>query len=228
VLELVLENESDLPTIEVDKVIVTERFREDLGDLEPLKQSVKRLGFLHPIGVTEDNKLVYGRRRLEVAKQLGLHRIPCVIVHLGEFEQKVAELEENLRRKNLSWVEEVKAKAELDRLLREIHGEQKPGRPKNSLESNELWDYDKTADFLGESRPLVSQDIQLARLMEQRPELADLPTKSAAKKQMYIILHGEERNPFEESSKPSYDFECPCGRRYRIEWEKERIEQVKG
>jgi len=140
VLELVLENESDLPTIEVDKVIVTERFREDLGDLEPLKQSVKRLGFLHPIGVTEDNRLVYGRRRLEVAKQLGLHRIPCVIVHLGEFEQKVAELEEDLRRKNLSWVEEVKAKAELDRLLREINGEQKPGRPKYSLESNELWD----------------------------------------------------------------------------------------
>jgi len=216
-----------MPTIEVDKVIVTERFREDLGDLESLKESVKRLGFLHPIGVTADNRLVYGRRRLEVAKQLGLRRIPCVIVHLGEFEQKVAELEENLRRKNLSWVEEVKAKAELDRFLREIHGEQKPGRPKNSLDSNELWDYDKTADLLGESRPLVSQDIQLARLMEQRPELADLPTKSAAKKQMYIILRGEERNPFEESSKPPYDFECPCGRRYRIEWEKERIEQVK-
>jgi len=215
-------------TIEVDKVVVTRRFREDLGDLEALKESVKRLGFLHPIGVTKDNRLVYGRRRLEVAKQLGWQRIPCIIVRLSDMEQKVAELEENLRRKDLNWVEEVKAKKELDRLLRSIHGEHKPGvRDDSSLEPNKLWDQTKTAELLGESQPLLSQDIQLAELLEQRPELADLPTKSAAKKQMYIILHGEEPNPFAEPSKPSYDFECPCGRRYRVEWEKERIEQIK-
>jgi len=214
--------------VKVDKVIVGERFRKDLGDLEPLKESVKRLGFLHPIGVTKDNRLVYGRRRLEVAKKLGWQRIPCVIVYLGEVEQKVAELEENLRRKNLNWVEEVKAKKELDRLLRSIHGEHKPGvRDDSSLETNKLWDQTKTAELLGESQPLLSQDIQLANLLEERPELADLPTKSAAKKQMYLILHGEEPNPFEERPKTPYDFECPCGRRYRVEWEKGRIEQVK-
>lgn len=213
--------------IEISKVIVPKRFRQDLGDLELLKASVKRLGFLQPIGITAENELVYGRRRLEVAKELGYQRIPCVVVRLGDVDKRVAELEENLRRKDLNWVEEVKAKAELDILMRAIHGEHTPGiRDDSSLESNKLWDQSKTAELLGESQPLVSQDIQLAELMEERPELADLSTKSAAKKQMQIILHGEEPNPFEEPSKPSYDFECPCGRRYRIEWEKERIEQV--
>jgi len=41
-------------------------------------------------------------------------------------------------------------------------------------------------------------------------------------------LLGLVKNPFVESLREPYDFECPCGRRYRIEWAKERIEQVKG
>ena len=33
-------------------------------------------------------------------------------------------------------------------------------------------------------------------------------------------------NPFEEKHEPPYDFECPCLRRYKIDWEKKTIQEV--
>lgn len=216
--------------IEVSEIVVPERFRKDLGDLTALKQSIERIGVLHPIGITKAKKLVYGERRLEAVKQLGWTQIPFTYVDLDPMKLRIAELEENLRRKDLAWVEEVKAKAELDRMLRSIYGEQKPGRPqKNSLESNKLWDQQKTAELLSESQPLVSQDIQLAEWLEKRPELADLPTKSMAKQRLATILSGSEPNPFEmEKGEEAFNFECSCGRRYRVDWHNQVVEETKG
>ena len=39
------------------------RFRKDPGDLRPLIESIKRHGLLHPVVISEDNKLICGRRR---------------------------------------------------------------------------------------------------------------------------------------------------------------------
>src|SRR6516225_7565316 len=45
-----------------DTIRVGERHRKDMGDLDALASSVAQEGLLQPIGVTEDNTLVFGER----------------------------------------------------------------------------------------------------------------------------------------------------------------------
>jgi ParB-like chromosome segregation protein Spo0J len=50
---------------------VGERIRKDLGDLGRLTDSIASKGFINPISVDENMKLICGQRRLEAAKRLG-------------------------------------------------------------------------------------------------------------------------------------------------------------
>jgi hypothetical protein len=73
------------------------RFRKDLGDLQSLAESMDRIGLLHPVVVTPDNRLIAGRRRLEAARLLGWPTIPAHIVDLKNIVE--GELAENVHRK---------------------------------------------------------------------------------------------------------------------------------
>jgi len=187
-------------------VIVKERFRKDLGDLSNLKESVKRLGYLHPIGLNSNNELVYGMRRLAVALELKLEQIPYVRIELNPNLEKVAEIHENLCRKDMNWVDEVKAKAELDKLCRVLFGEQKAGRPteNNRSESEQLWDYRKTADFIGEATTVTFEDIQLANALELHSELSKLPNKSSAIRVLRNLMEKEKRVTLEKETQTIY------------------------
>src|SRR5262245_60533597 len=64
--------------------------REDLGDLEPLSESLATVGLLHPVVIDGKNRLIAGQRRLEAAKLLGWRTIPVRVIDLdglvlGEF-----------------------------------------------------------------------------------------------------------------------------------------------
>lgn len=50
--------------VQISDIIVKDRYRQDHGDLGPLAESIKEIGLLQPIGITEDNVLVFGERRL--------------------------------------------------------------------------------------------------------------------------------------------------------------------
>jgi hypothetical protein len=45
------DQDGDLFDLKVDRIIVRDRIRKDLGDLEPLKESIAAFGLLHPLGV---------------------------------------------------------------------------------------------------------------------------------------------------------------------------------
>jgi ParB-like chromosome segregation protein Spo0J len=69
-------------------------------------ESLKTVGLIHPIVVTDDLTLVAGARRLEATKRLGGTMIEVRRVgELPEQERAIIELEENLHRKNLTPVE---------------------------------------------------------------------------------------------------------------------------
>ncbi|MCF4121735.1 ParB N-terminal domain-containing protein [Antribacter sp. KLBMP9083] len=92
----------------IASITVGTRHRRDLGDLEPLAESIRRLGPLQPITVTPDGVLICGHRRLEAARQLGWTTIPVhvrsgISTHLAAL---LAEREENTQRKPLNPVEE--------------------------------------------------------------------------------------------------------------------------
>jgi ParB family chromosome partitioning protein len=84
----------------IDRIIVENRFRQDLGDIDGLAQSIRELGLLHPIVVQPDGRLIAGQRRLEACKQLGWTEIPVHVVSLDDVLQ--GELQENTRRKDFT------------------------------------------------------------------------------------------------------------------------------
>jgi hypothetical protein len=97
---------------------IGERRREDLGDITGLAESLKKYGLLHPIIVDEDLTLIAGQRRLEAAKLLGWTEIDVRYkTDLSEKEKREIELEENLRRKDLT---EYELSKEMVRKAKEI------------------------------------------------------------------------------------------------------------
>lgn len=185
-------------------IIIGERVRKDLGDIEGLKHSIQEHGLLQPIGITRSKVLVYGGRRLQAFKDLNRDTIPCVFVDTEDaLVKKALELEENLKRKDLLWPEEVRGVKELHELKLAIHGERPRGRPRgNLLESNKLsegWTQEKTADLLDKSQTLVSQDLRLAEALDFYPELEKVSTKSAAKRALRVMMLRPSFNPQESS-----------------------------
>jgi ParB family chromosome partitioning protein len=93
-------NHGNSKLIPVGEIIVSDRYRKDLGDLEPLKDSIAAIGILHPVVVDGDCRLLVGGRRLEACKQLGMMTIPAVTAaSLSDLRQRVmAEKDENVCR----------------------------------------------------------------------------------------------------------------------------------
>ena len=131
--------------VRVENIRVVDRLREDYGDIAGLAESIQTHGLLHPLTIDQGNRLIAGERRLRAMKQLGFVEVECRRFHLlSESERREIELEENLRRKDLTAYERSKNVAELaevaeivDRETGEIiraDSAQKPGRPKGSEE----------------------------------------------------------------------------------------------
>jgi ParB family chromosome partitioning protein len=103
--------------IRIDSVVVGKRIRSDLGDLEPMMESLRRHGQLSPILITRRSELIAGHRRLESARRLGWTSVNAVMVdqesdrHLLELE-----IEENVQRRQLSQDELAAALLRLERL----------------------------------------------------------------------------------------------------------------
>ena len=58
------------------------RHRKDMGDIDGLAKSMSEDGLFQPIGITPDNVLIFGERRLRAAKLLGWLTISARIVNL--------------------------------------------------------------------------------------------------------------------------------------------------
>lgn len=101
----------------IDDIGVGERVRKDLGDISALAESIRRIGLLHPVVVTEDHRLVAGVRRLAALRQLGWREAPVTVVDVGDMLQ--AERDENEARKSFTPTEAVA----IGRLIEEKHRE---------------------------------------------------------------------------------------------------------
>ena len=103
--------------VNIDEIKIKKRVRQDLGDLEPLKTSLKTFGLLNPITLNRNFELIAGERRLQAAKQLGWTSINAVIVdNLNEIEELEMELEENNQRKEFTQEELLEGYTRLEKL----------------------------------------------------------------------------------------------------------------
>ncbi len=105
--------------IEISSIKVPERIRSDLGDLQPLMDSLTRCGQLNPITVTRDMVLIAGHRRLEAATKLGWRSIDATVIDgIDEIRRTEIELEENIHRKDFSPEELLEGMRKLEKLRR--------------------------------------------------------------------------------------------------------------
>jgi len=123
------EKMQELKYIKINKVDADEknRVRTTSGNnINSIKDSIKNLGLFHPIIINKDKKLIAGYRRLKACKELGWNLIPVFIREdLNELEELNIEIQENLRRKNLSPYEIDIAVTKWKRIYEKMHPETK-------------------------------------------------------------------------------------------------------
>ena len=155
-----------------DIVIPPDRSRKEFPHLDALIDSIRRLGLLHPLVVTkrEDGRytLNAGECRLKAVILLGWTEVPVTFWHnLTRYQQLEIELEENLKRRNPNWSEEVEQLRKLDELKREILGAAMQGA------GGEGWTTAKTAEVVGQAIGPVREKIAFAKLLRERPDLKE-------------------------------------------------------
>ncbi len=105
--------------VPVYDIIIKDRVRTDIGDLQPLMDSLQNHGQLNPVTLTRENELIAGHRRTLAARELGWKYIEAHIIdQSSEAEKLQLELEENVHRKDFSPEELLAGYRRLEKLLR--------------------------------------------------------------------------------------------------------------
>lgn len=165
---------------EVDVSLLVEspyqpRMHIDAESIEELSQSIKKDGLQSPIKVSpikDSNKyyIVYGHRRVEAHKKLGLDKIKCIIEEVDNSKLRRLSLVENLQREELSLIE-------------------KAISYKNALESEEFSSQLDLAESLGIRNTKISETLSLLKLDDKiikdlsiHKEMKDVTTLSILNK----------------------------------------------
>jgi ParB/RepB/Spo0J family partition protein len=125
-------------TIPIDEIFIGRRRRKDLGNIEELAKDLTENGQITAITVRPPNALdiveddytgqpwvlVAGERRITAAKRAGWNQIRAMDREsLDPITHRRLELQENLQRKEMTFLEVVQAKQEIMDLMRSINPE---------------------------------------------------------------------------------------------------------
>ena len=191
-----------LDIVKLEQIDVGTRYREEYGDVDALARSIKENGLINPIAIYSETgeppfALAAGGRRFFACVSIGMEEVACRIYDhkLSELELRSIELEENIQRKDLEFIEEVRLKREIHELQVAIKGE----KTSTSLDAggHSLRD---TAALLGKAVSTVSQDIKLADMMDAFPD-ADWEKCKNKSEAVKIMNRIEERMIRKEISK---------------------------
>lgn len=101
---------ANITLMPIDQIIIGQRRRQKLGNIQALANSIGSRGLLHPI-IVQGRTLISGQRRLEACKKLGWKTIPVRRIEtMAEEEMREIELEENTERLALADFEISKAR----------------------------------------------------------------------------------------------------------------------
>lgn len=171
--------------LKISDVKIGQRVRDEYGDIKGLADSIKEHGLLHPIVVDSDNNLIAGCRRLLACERISMKEIEAkVLEDISEKELRVLELEENIRRKDLTELEKSKNLVELAEIKEQELKEKEVmadsaktnqgGRP--PLSGVPL---KNVAVNMGVSRETLRDAKQHVAAVEEFPELENLPKYKA-------------------------------------------------
>lgn len=152
-----------------------DRQRRELRGIDELAESIQRIGLINPIVITQDHVLVAGERRLTAVRQLGWTHVSVQFAEdLSDYELQAIELEENIKRENLPWQDEVAAIDKFHK-LKAAHEQE--------------WSQEDTAVALGVTQSMVSKHLLVAAAMDNEV-VRDADRFSAA---LNIVQRNAER-----------------------------------
>lgn len=164
-----------MKVVKLADIDATDRYREDMGDIDALAEGIREKGLIQPLCVNSDLRLLAGGRRHAACVSLGLFDVPVVVREGNDpIDAREIELMENIHRKEMTWQETAKLTAEIHRLY---------------AEKNIDWSQNKTAKLIEQSPMNVSRALRLAASMEILPELENCKTADEAGK---VIKKAEE------------------------------------
>ena len=137
------------------------------SDIDDLAASIAKHGLINPILVDEANVLIAGERRLIAVHQLGWDSIPTHLAsELTDRQKRQLELEENVRRVDLTWQEKCMA-------IAEFH--------EDAVATTENWTEEDTAASLGFVQNYVNKQLQVAgEIRAGNKAVAEAPKISTA------------------------------------------------
>ena len=153
--------------------------------VKELADSITEIGLLNPITVMaagSEYTLVAGRHRLEAARLLGWQTIPAVVVDLVDLDRRLAEVDENLIRANLSDLERATHLSTRKHLYELKHPETKRGGDRGNQHTGGRQNADSAfsqdaAKKTGRSRRVIEEDVQIAESIPEdvREAIHDTP-----------------------------------------------------
>jgi ParB/RepB/Spo0J family partition protein len=160
--------------IDLKSIIVEDRIRAELGDLNSLESNMKESGLISPLAVKDNRngtyRLLAGGRRFTILERNNVKEVPVRIFEndLSDLEMKVIERAENFYRKDLEFYE-------FDKITMEIHSMQQVLKGvKFSGPGSSGWSATDTAEMIGAKSPAtVTEAIKRAEAREAFPELFD-------------------------------------------------------
>lgn len=167
----------------ISSILLGDRVRKDMGDLQSLADSIKAHGLLHPVVVKKDKTLVAGHRRVEAARLLGWKEIPVTVVDVADLLS--AERDENTVRKDFTPTEAVAIgrlieEQERPLALARMHAGRPPKSSVNFTEVNRGGKHPQVTDVVGPavgmSGPTYARAKAVVVAAEQNPsKFGDLP-----------------------------------------------------
>lgn len=149
--------------LKLNEIIIEDRYRKDYGDVKDLALSIASNGLLHPVVVDSDNRLVAGGRRFAAFTLLASGQVTGVdglafgevpITRFGaldEGQRKLLELEENIRRKDTTWQEQVLGLYDYHKICH-----------RKALKRNDKWTQAMTGSLLNMDQGPVSTMLMVA------------------------------------------------------------------
>ncbi len=138
--------------------------REDPGDVAGLAATIAERGLLQPLGVVAIGqgryRVVYGNRRRAAALELGLEKVPCILLDAADEDMLLRQLIENVQRLDLNDMEQARAYARLRSHIVESRGR----KPDAELD-------DAVGEMVGLSGRTVRRYLNLLELPDEVQQL---------------------------------------------------------
>ncbi|MBV8885832.1 MAG: ParB N-terminal domain-containing protein [Chroococcidiopsidaceae cyanobacterium CP_BM_RX_35] len=206
-----------MPVVAIAKVKVgTNRRPLQQEKVDKLMESIKANGLLNPITVDQNFNLIAGLHRLTACQLLGFDQIECKIVTYTDTDRvRLAEIDENLIRSELSALERGELSLERDKIMKRLKLRAQPGDNQYSRKGSEMISPPvkttmELAKEVGYTERTFQQGKQIAKSID--PEVKEIIKDTSLAKSPTALLAvaragSEEREQAEQAEKAAREAE---------------------